>query len=218
MWMVLSDGHTILLADHIDDFIVSCERPPTHSRQIQLSPHGRAFRWYFRGPHSHLPWLWNHLSPAKYPWRTPLCSFRNTLSVSGKTILFQLSFPLPPHSCLSKKDCEEPPERVSGSICGYRGIVGSSGYLVHIWCAPTWLSRTLSSANTFRVLAWHIWMLRRYPGRKCPVEGHFWIVSLEIFDTPLIDTFWELVDSYWSAVVNDWLYKSWETGWLWWGN
>jgi hypothetical protein len=36
--MVVSDGHKILLAAHIDDFIVSCERPPAHSRQIQLCP------------------------------------------------------------------------------------------------------------------------------------------------------------------------------------
>jgi hypothetical protein len=129
MWQATSNGHQILLASHIDDFIISCAHRPTLD----------AFRDAL---------LARFDDTTDGAIQTYLgCEIERDMSI-GTTTLSQkhyaedilrtygfwgsltLTTMLPPHTRLSKDDCDPTPEKAFH--LRYHGIVGSLGYLVNM--------------------------------------------------------------------------------------
>jgi hypothetical protein len=129
MWKTTVNGHDILLAAHIDDFILACrDRPTLDAFRSRLLDH---FDSSYEGE-----------------IRTYLgCEIERDMA-KGLTSLSQKHYAeevlhtcdawdyhpsatvLPPNLRLRKEDCDLNPDRVFHSR--YRGIVGSIGYLVNM--------------------------------------------------------------------------------------
>jgi hypothetical protein len=193
MWMAVSDGHKILIAAHIDDFIISCAHRPT------LDKFKNALLARFDGT-------------SEGAIRTYLgCEIERNMQ-DGTTVLSQkhyaedilrtfgfwdahpLSTILAPHSRLSKEDCDPSPDRAFH--LRYRGIVGSLGYLVNMTrpdlaFAYSELSKYVQSPGLPHMHAAEHAL--RY------LRGTF-DKSLKFSrDTPLVDTVWGWVDSDWAG-------------------
>jgi hypothetical protein len=129
MWMTVSDGHKLLIAVHIDDFIISCAHRPTLDKfknallaRFDGTSEG-AIRTYLgckivRNMRDHT----TVLSQKHYA--------EDILRTFGFSDAHPLSTILEPHSRLSKEDCDPSPDRAFH--LRYRGIVDSLGYLVNM--------------------------------------------------------------------------------------
>jgi Reverse transcriptase (RNA-dependent DNA polymerase) len=193
MWMAVSDGHKILIAAHIDDFIISCAHRPT------LDKFKNALLARFDGT-------------SEGAIRTYLgCEIERDM-IAGTTVLSQkhyaedvlrtfgfwdahpLSTILAPHSRLSKEDCDPSPAR--DFHLRYRAIVGSLGYLVNMTrpdlaFAYSELSKYVQHPGLPHMQAAEHAL--RY------LRGTF-DKSLKFSrDTPLVDTVWGWVDSDWAG-------------------
>ena len=129
MWMVTSNGHQILLATHIDDFIISCAHRPTLDafHNTSLSPFDDTTDGVIQ------TYLGCEIERDMSTDTTTLSQKHYTEDIL-RTYGFWGSLPLatilPPHTRLSKDDCDSAPERAFH--LRYRGIVGSLGYLVNM--------------------------------------------------------------------------------------
>ncbi len=123
--MTVSDDHKILIADHIDDFIISCD---TFKNALLARFDGTsegAIRIYLGCEiERNMRDDTTVLSQKHYA--------EDILHTFGFWDGHPLSTILAPHSHLSKDDCDPSPDRVFH--LRYRGIVGSLGYLVNMTC------------------------------------------------------------------------------------
>ena len=128
MWMATSNGHQILFAAHIDDFIISCAHRPT------LDAFRNALLARFDGTTDGAiqTYLGCEIERDMSTGTTTL-SQKHYAEDILRTYGFWGSLPLatilPPHTRLSKDDCDSAPERAFH--LRYRGSVGSLGYLVY---------------------------------------------------------------------------------------
>jgi hypothetical protein len=129
MWMSTSNDHQILLVTHIDDFIISCPHRPT------LDAFHNALLARFDGITDGViqTYLDCEIERDMSTGTTTLSQkhyAQDILRTYGFWGSLSLSTILPPHTRLSKGDCDSAPERVFH--LRYHGIVGSLGYLVNM--------------------------------------------------------------------------------------
>jgi hypothetical protein len=129
MWMTTSNGHQILLAAHIDDFIISYAHRPT------LDAFHNAYLARFGGTTDGViqTYLGCEIERDMSTGTTTLSQKHYTediLRTYGFLGSLSLETMLPPHTRLSKDDCDSAPEHAF-HLC-YRGIVGTLGYLVNM--------------------------------------------------------------------------------------
>ena len=129
MWMATSNGHQILLAAHIDDFIISCAHRPTLDafRNALLARFGGTTDGAMQ------TYLGCEIECDMSTGTTTLSKkhyAKDILRTYGFWGSLTLATMLPPHTRLSKDDCDPAPERAFH--LRYRGIVGSLGYLVNM--------------------------------------------------------------------------------------
>ena len=193
MWMVVSDGHKILIAAHIDDFIISCAHRPT------LDKFKNALLARFDGTSEGAirTYLGCEIERNMHDGTTVLSQkhyAEDILRTFGFWDAHPLSTILAPHSRLSKEDCDPFPDRAFH--LRYRGIVGSLGYLVNMTrpdlaFAYSELSKYVQSPGLPHMHAAEHAL--RY------LRGTF-DKSLKFSrDTPLVDTVWGWVDSDWAG-------------------
>jgi hypothetical protein len=191
MWMATSNGHQILLVTHIDDFIISCAHRPT------LDVFRNALLARFDGTTDGViqTYLGCEIERDMSTGTTTLSQkhyAEDILRTYGFWGSLPLATMLPPHTRLSKDDCDPAPERAFH--LRYRGIVGSLGYLVNM---------------TRPDLAFAYSELSKYvqrPGKvHMPVVEHTLRYLRGTFDKslrfsrdyPVVDTPWGWVDSDW---------------------
>jgi hypothetical protein len=126
---LVSNDHQILLVTHIDDFIFSCDHRPT------LDTFRDSLLALFDGTTEGViqTYLGYEIERDMSTGTTTLSQKHYTediLHTYGFWGSLPLTTMLPPHTRLSKDDCDPTPERVFH--LRYRGIVGSLGYLVNM--------------------------------------------------------------------------------------
>jgi len=146
MWMTTSNGHQILLETHIDDFIISCAHRPT------LDNFRDALLARFDGTTDGViqTYLGCEIERDMSAGTTTLSQkhyAEDILSTYGFWGSLPLATMLPPHTRLSKDDCDPAPERVF-HLC-YRGIVGSLGYLVNMTRTDLAFQRQIPICSAF---------------------------------------------------------------------
>ena len=196
MWTLDLNGHRIILAAHIDDFIIACaDRPTLDAFRTRLL---EAFSGTYEGE------LQVYLG----------CEVERDL-VNGTTILSQTHFsedilrtyghtnsipaltPFVPHTHLSKDDCDPNPHPEFHRR--YRGIVGSLGYLVNMTRPDlAWSYSELSKyvqypGASHMAAADHV--LRYLRG----TAHHHIKYTRDLPDKTLINTLWGCVDSDWAG-------------------
>jgi hypothetical protein len=193
MWMATSNGHQILLAAHIDDFIISCAHRPT------LDAFRNALLARFDGTTDGAiqTYLGCEIERDMSTGTTTL-SQKHYAEDILRTYGFWGSLPLatilPPHTRLSKDDCDSAPERAFH--LRYRGIVGSLGYLVNMTrpdlaFAYSELSKYVQRPGKAHMAAAEHTL--RY------LRGTFDKSLRFSRDCPIVDTPWGWVDSDWAG-------------------
>ncbi len=189
MWMTTSNDHQILLVTHIDDFIFSCDHRPTldtfHDSLLAL----------FDGTTEGVIQIY-----LGYEIERDMSTDTTTLSQKhyAEDILHTYGFwgslplttMLPPHTRLSKDDCDPAPERAFH--LRYRGIVGSLGYLVNMTRSDLVFANSELTKYVQRPDRTHMTAAEdtfRY------LRGTFDKSPCFSRDCPIIDTPWGWVDS-----------------------
>jgi hypothetical protein len=193
MWMAQSNGHQILLAAHIDDFIISCAHRPT------LDAFRNALLARFDGTTDGAiqTYLGCEIERDMSTGTTTLSQkhyAEDILRTYGFWGSLPLATMLPPHTRLSKDDCDPTPERAFH--LRYRGIVGSLGYLVNMTrpdlaFAYSELSKYVQRPGKAHMAAAEHTL--RY------LRGTFDKSLRFSRDCPIVDTPWGWVDSDWAG-------------------
>ena len=193
MWMAKSNGHQILLAAHIDDFIISCAHRPT------LDAFRNALLARFDGTTDGAiqTYLGCEIERDMSTGTTTLSQkhyAEDILRTYGFWGSLPLATMLPPHTRLSKDDCDPTPERAFH--LRYRGIVGSLGYLVNMTrpdlaFAYSELSKYVQRPGKAHMAAAEHTL--RY------LRGTFDKSLRFSRDCPIVDTPWGWVDSDWAG-------------------
>ena len=193
MWQATSNGHQILLAAHIDDFIISCAHRPT------LDAFRDALLARFDGTTDGA--IQTYLGceiERDMTLGTTTLSQKHYAEDILRTYGFWGSLPLatmlPPHTRLSKDDCDSTPEKAFH--LRYRGIVGSLGYLVNMTRPDL--------AFAYSELSKYV----QHPGKSHMAAAEHTLRYLRgtfdkslcfSRDCPIVDTPWGWVDSDWAG-------------------
>ena len=196
MWTVDLNGHRILLAAHIDDFVIACaDRPTLDAFRIRLL---EAFSGTYEGPLS--VYLGCEVERDMIAGTTILSQKHFTLDILhtyGHTNSIPALTPMAPNTHLSKDDCDPNPDPIFHRR--YRGIVGSLGYLVNMtrpdiaW-AYSELSKYVQYPGVSHMAAAdHV--LRYLRG-----TAHYHIkYTRDLDDVTMTNKLWGCVDSDWAG-------------------
>ena len=193
MWQATSNGHQILLAAHIDDFIISCAHRPT------LDAFRDALLARFDGTTDGAiqTYLGCEIERDMTIGTTTLSQkhyAEDILRTYGFWGSLPLATMLPPHTRLSKDDCDPTPEKAFH--LRYRGIVGSLGYLVNMTRPDL--------AFAYSELSKYV----QHPGKAHMAAAEHTLRYLRgtfdkslrfSRDCPIVDTPWGWVDSDWAG-------------------
>ena len=196
MWTLELNGHRILLAAHIDDFVLACaDRPTLDAFRMRLL---EAFAGTYEGPLS--VYLGCEIGRDMIAGTTILSQTHFSLDILetyGHTNSIPALTPMAPNTHLSKVDCDPNPDPIFHRR--YRGIVGSLGYLVNM---------------TRPDLAWSYSELSKYvqfPGkshmsaadhvlRYLRGTAHYHIkYTRDLPDVTMSNKLWGCVDSDWAG-------------------
>ncbi len=191
--MATSNGHQILLAAHINDFIISCAHRPT------LDAFRNAYSLVFDGTTDGViqTYLGREIERDMSTGTTTLSQkhyAEDILRTYGLWGSLSLDTMLPPHTRISKDDCDPAPERAFH--LRYRGIVGSLGYVVNMTQADLAFAYSELSKYVQRPEKVHMAATEhtlRYLRDTFDKSLRF------SRDCPIVDTPWGWVDSDWSG-------------------